>query len=320
MTYKNLKKFLYENQNNKSYIFDLMPRCIKSKIILAVGDGACNASSFLSSILNERGLSHSRYISCDELELKDRFLQNGNTIEIDNLCQNAEKLIRKSNKVIGTEELLFTLSLIVLESDYVILEISDELYESVVKKLTFIPHAILFCTPCDERNEKLIDLAPSGVAEIFALSQKENFDYISNIKSSGGTRVSYASQNKITVYKTNLFFTEIFYFSYLYRIPSIDLNNTLLASIAIDCARLLFESSRATIHKGIANAKLFGDIELYSISPNILFKLGNSNFALPQNAKYNVITSLEDFKAPTENTIFCGDRDFIEAVKNKLKK
>ena len=320
MTYKNLKKFLYENQNNKSYIFDLMPKCVKSKIILAVGDGACNTASFLSSILNERGLSHSRYISYDEIELKDRFVQNGHPVEIDNLCQNAERLIKKSNKAIGAEELLFALSLLVLESDYVIIEISDEFYESVIQELTFIPYAILFCTACDKKNEKFIDLAPEGVAEIFVLSQKENFDYISNIKNSHGTRVSYASQNKINVYKTSLFYTEIFYFSYIYRIPSIDLSNTLLASIAIDCARILFGISRATIHKGTANAKLFGDIELYSVSPNIFFKLGDSNFALPQNVKYNVTVSLENFEAPTDNTIFCGNRDFIEAVKNILKK
>lgn len=319
MTYKNLKRFLSEN-NNSELIFDLMPRGVKSKIILAVGENASNFASFLSSILKQKNISHSRFINCRNLELKDRFLKDGEPLEIDVICKYAERLIKKSGKAIGDEQLLFDISLLALQNDYVIIEISDDFYERTVDKLTFVPLSIIFCTLDDKLNNRLIDLAPVGVSEIFALSERENFDFVSQITNKNGTRVSFASQNKITVYKNSLLGTEIFYFSYLYRLPSLDQCNNLLAILAIDCARILFDISRATIHKGLSNAHLIYDLELYSLSPNILLREGKDDFVLPHGMKYDVITSMDGFVIPTTDTVYCGSADFINSIKEKIKK
>ena len=320
MTYKNLKKFLSNNQNNAKIDFDLMPHGVKSKIIFCVGTGACNTAAFLSSVLSEKSISHSRYINCDELDIKDRFLQNGRQLEIDMLCKNAEKIIKKSGKEISNKALLFTLSLLLLDDEYLIIEMDDDFYEAVVGGINFTPLAILFTSLNDENNQKLIDMAPCGVSEIFAVSKAENYDYISSVANKNGTRVSYATGNKITVSKQTLWGTDIYYFSYSYHLSSIDQRNNILAVLALDCAKVLFGISKATIYKGLSKAKLLYDFELYSICPNILLHSGDMDFILPQNMKYNIITSCEDFVFPTENTLFCGNAEFIEQVKEKLKK
>ena len=75
MTYKNLKKYLSDNINNE-IDFDLIPQGIKSKLIFAVGDGASGTAVFLSSVMNECEISHSRYIHNDGIELKYRFISS----------------------------------------------------------------------------------------------------------------------------------------------------------------------------------------------------------------------------------------------------
>lgn len=319
MTYKNLKRFLSEN-NNSELIFDLIPRGVKSKIILAVGENASNVSSFLSSILKQKGISHSRFINARKLELKNRFFNNGEPLEIDVICKYAERLIKKSGKAIGSEELLFDISLLALQNDYIIIEMTDDFYERIVDELTFVPLSIIFCTLNDKLNDRLIDLAPAGISEIFALSARENFDYVSQHANKNGTRVSFASQNKITVYKNSVLGTEIFYFSYLYRLPSLDQRNNLLAIPAIDCARILFDISRATIHKGLSNARLIYDLELHSVSPTILLYEGENDFVLPKSMKYEIKTSTDGFAIPTNDTVYCGNEDFLDSIKDKLKK
>lgn len=320
MTYKNLKKFLLSNQNNTIINFDLMPRGIKSKIIFCVGDGASNTASALSSILSERGIAHSHYVNCFSQELKNRFLKDKMPVQIDLICQNAEKIIRKSGKNISNDALLFALALRVLDDEYVIIEMSDTFYDTVSGRLSFTPLSVLFTTTNDENNRSLIEKAPRGVEEIFAISQAPDYDYVSNHKNKFGTRVSYVSQNKITVAKQGIIGTDVYYYSYLYRLPTIDQRNNLLMILAHDCARVLFGISKATIYKGLAKARLINDFEVYSVCPNVLLYIGNEEFVLPQGMRYKIIREGEDIRPPTENTVFCGSADFLSEVKRKLKK
>ena len=97
MTYKNLKKFLSNNINTETK-FDLIPKGIKSKLIFVVGDMTTNTASFLSSIMNECKIEHSRYIFDESAEIKYRFIKSGVPVPMDDICQCAEYLIKKSNK------------------------------------------------------------------------------------------------------------------------------------------------------------------------------------------------------------------------------
>lgn len=62
MTYKNPEKFLSAEKSTEN------------TAIFIVGNGAANSSCFLSSIMRESGIEGARYISAENLELKDRFL------------------------------------------------------------------------------------------------------------------------------------------------------------------------------------------------------------------------------------------------------
>ena len=59
MTYKNLKKHLSNhNFSDDKTFFDLMPKRIKSKILLCVGENATNTATFLSSIMGNVACFH----------------------------------------------------------------------------------------------------------------------------------------------------------------------------------------------------------------------------------------------------------------------
>ena len=107
MTYKNLQKFLSNNINTEIK-FDLIPKGIKSKLIFIVGDKATNTASFLSSIMRECKIDHSRYSFDKNTEIKYRFIKSDELLPMGDICKCAEHLINKSSKSINSDELLLT--------------------------------------------------------------------------------------------------------------------------------------------------------------------------------------------------------------------
>ncbi len=319
MTYKHLKKFLADNTRTENIMaFDLIPNGIRSKAIFIVGESTGNTGAFLSSIMSECNISHSRYINSEGLDLKNRFINLNSVIDINKLCESAKYTIKKCKKLISNDTLLFILSLDLLDgSEYIIIEISEMLYSDVIE--IFTPNAIIFALNDDKKAEKYIQNAPLGVAEIITLSQNENKDYISNSKNANGARISYASQNKITPFRANLLGTEFYHFNYLYHIPTIDQRAIPHAHLAIEAAAALFAPSKPLIYKGLENARPTDDFEIYSISPNVLLWKGEQNFELYHKMKYKIVTNKDEFATPTENTVFCGDTAFIAEIKEKLK-
>ena len=95
MTYKNLNKFLENNHSidNKA-IFDLVHSCAKSKIIFIVGNKAHNCASFLSSIMDELGISHARTLDAS-YELRSRFVSNKKAVDLYSIVEKAEILFKK---------------------------------------------------------------------------------------------------------------------------------------------------------------------------------------------------------------------------------
>lgn len=317
MTYKNLKKFLSNNINTETK-FDLIPKGIKSKLIFVVGDMAKNTASFLSSIMNECKIEHSRYIFDESAEIKYRFIKSGVPVPMDDICQCAEYLIKKSNKSINSDELLLICALELLYgSEYLILEMSEELYRKIIRYVA--PYALILAIDDDALTQEIIDHAPVGLEEIIALSKKDNFDYISTQKSSAGAKVTYASPNKRTIASSTVFGTDFFHYDYLYKTRALNLNNIPLAHLAIESATVLFSAARPLMRIGIYNASLTNDLELYSLSPAILLREGKDDFSLFHKMKFKTVYENDELSFPVEDTVFCGNRDFINKIKRTLK-
>lgn len=317
MTYKNLKKYLLDNINNEIG-FDLIPQGIKSKLIFAVGDGASGTAAFLSSVMNECEISHSRYIHNDGIELKYRFISSGEYISIDKLCQVAEELIKRSGKSISSDALLLSCALSMLDgADYLILEMSEQIYRQIIKHT--IPFALILAMDDDITVCELTDSAPTGINEIVALTNESNYDYISNKLNKNGARITYASPNKRTISSSTVFGTDFFHYDYLYKTRAINLCNIPLAHLAIESATALFSAPRPLIRIGISKANPINDLTLYSLSPTVLFREGNDDFLLFHNMKFKIAYESDEFAIPIENTVYCGNNDFIKEIKRKLK-
>ena len=314
MTYKHLTKFIKENIYESN--FDLTTLDVKSKIIFAIGDGASNVCAMLSSVMNACEIPHSRYINMDYLDLRDRFLRDNNSISLDETCKSAEKIKKMANSIISSNDLLFCLSLSLLDGDYILIEMSEEYYKSLIGRINFSPFAILLCSLDDKKNEELIPITPS-TTHICSLSQKENYDYI-RPADENGRRLALVSKNKYLVKSTNLLFADFYHFSYLYRLACIDSNNILLATLTIESAALLFGAPRPYIYKGLSNAVLPCDIKLVSILPIILLKIGDDNFKLPKGLFCDKITEIIPSQKPTKNTIFYGSKDYIDKIKKAM--
>lgn len=314
MTYTNLNKYLSAN-NTK--VFDFPHICAKSKAVFIIGAGASNTGAYISSIMTECNIPHSRYINSDKIDIKHRFIKNGDLVDLDNLCSKAEHLIKKHNKAIGKDELLLLLALELLDgNEYLLIEMSEELYEKAIKSI--IPYSIVFAINDDKVCDKLISCVPSGVTEIISLCQRDNHDYISTIRSSNGARVSFASPNKITYHKSDLLGTSFFHYSYQYRITAIDQNNVRLAHLAIEAVTALFSPPRPYVYKGLKKARAINDLEIYSLSPTVLLKEGDS-FSLHRKMKFKTVTENDKIEKPTENTVFCGSKEFLARVKETIK-
>lgn len=316
MTYKHLTKFIKENIYESN--FDLTALAVKSKIIFAIGDGASNVCAMLSSIMYECEISHSRYINIDYFDLRDRFLNNNDSVSLDKICKNAEKIKKMANSIISGDDLLFCLSLSLLDGEYILIEMSEEYYKSLISRINFSPFAILLCSLDDKKNEELIKITPN-TTHVCALSQKENYDYIRPIDKNG-RKTALVSKNKYLVKSTNLLFADFYHFSYLYRLPCIDSNNIFLATLAIESATLLFSTPRPYIYKGLSNAMLPCELKLISISPIILLKIGDDNFKLPKGLSCDKITEVIPSQKPTQNTIFYGNKEYIDKIKKAMEK
>ncbi len=322
MTYKHLNAFLAENeQSSCNEFFDLIPNGIKSKIILAVGKGACNTAAYLSSVMSHLNISHSKYVGAKSLDLKNRFIAEGRNADINELCNISAAIAKKTKRAVGSEELCFLLALKLLDgaSEYLIITISDAFYLKIAGRTDIPPHAVIFTTFDDALSDGQKELVHAGAKEIIMLSQKDDRSYISSEKNTAGVRTSNVSANKIVTYKTNLMGTEFYYNSQLYHIVSIDKNNVPLACLAVEAAKNLFKTTYPLIYKGLKHARAPIDLELYSLSPAVFFKTGKNDFSLPKKMKFDIVTDMDGFKKPTENTIFCGSPEFIDSVKEKLK-
>lgn len=317
MTYRFLKKFISENsQPHNKNTFDLMPLDVKSKIVFIIGEDAQNTASFLTSIMNTCEISYLHY--AENTDLNKRFIKNGVIINTDLICERAEAMIKAAKKQISNDDLFLSLALSFSDCEYTVIEMNEEYY---FKIKDYIPHyALVLALRDDKMAQMLIDNAPSALKEIISLWSEDNFDYISTKKNKNGTRITLASQNKITLSNADLLGVSFYHYSYLYRIPILDLNNVKLAHLAIEAANVLFGVPRTYIYKGLENARPAHDLVLYSLSPAILLYNGKSNFKLHHKLKFKTVTENDEFYLPTENTVFCGSKEYLEKIKEKLKK
>ncbi len=318
MTYKNLKKFLSQNDFiNNDFPFDLMPHGIKSKIILSVGDSTGNALSFLSSVMRCCDIPHQRYSCAPCLDLKNRFVFSTKT-DIDTLCDTADKILKKCKKMISNEDLLLILALYLLDNnDYLLLDVTKEQYTKAITYLS--PFAIMLAIDNDKEIKEMVSLSPSQTKYIVAQSQVDDFSFIPSQKAPNGASICYASRNKITIKSASIFGTDIFHYDYPYHIPTIDQRSISLAHLAIEASGLVFSVAKSQIAKGLKNASDIYDLTLYSIFPSVFLRLGDADFVLHHNMKYKIITKDDDIIKPTESTIFCGDEEFLTKVKKIIK-
>lgn len=314
MTYKNLVNFIKENTHKAA--FDLTFPKVKSKVIFTIGEGASNVSAMLSSVMSACEIPHSRYINIDYFKLRDRFIRHENPILIDELCKAAEKIKRKAKSNISSDDLLFTIALSLLDGEYIIIEMSEDFYKSVINRIDFEPFAILLCSLDDEKNADLIKTLPCKT-HFCALSQKENYDYIRHADENG-RKMAFVSQNKYFVKSSNLLFADFYHFSYLYRLHTIDQSNIILAILVIESAALLLGAPRAYIYKGLSSAILPDDLNLNSLEPIVLLRIGDDNFNLPKGLICEKITDIIPSHRPSSNTVFYGNIEYIIQVKKAM--
>ena len=319
MTYKKLKKYILENQStSEDQFFDFLPKNIKTKIILTVGDKTSNASAFFSSIMRAYNIPHSRYSTAEHIELKNRFLRSLSPINIDELITSAERIVKRSQKMISSENLLFLLAINLLcNNEYLLVDVSVDLYKHLIDKIN--PYAIILAVDNDDKAEEIIASAPADTKYIISLCQRDDYSYRPTVTAPCGAIVSYASKNKITVKSADIMGTDFFHYDYLYHIPTIDQKNIPLAHLAIESASLIFAAIRPKIYEGLNTARDLYDLELYSLSPAVYLRNGNDDFLLHHRMKFNIITDNADFTPPTQNTVFCGNVDYIDKIKKCLE-
>lgn len=66
ITYRSLKSFVNKNtQSHNNKIFDLIPTCIKSKILFIVGADRSNTAAYLSSVMSSCEIKHFHFKNDD---------------------------------------------------------------------------------------------------------------------------------------------------------------------------------------------------------------------------------------------------------------
>ncbi len=296
-------------------VFDLMPKCVKSKIIYAVGKGATNTCAFLSSIMSECSIPHSRAIGTHHLEPKDRFLRRGWPVSIKKLTVCADRFSKQA-EMLSSEELCFLMALELLDTNngFLMIEMTRELYDKVALKLPIHPYAVIFC---DTNGEIRV---PSGTEEVIALTNEADHDYISPKTTENGAHLSLVSPNKIEISSSSLLKTSFYYNSEPYVTGAVDKKNIRLASLAIESARTILSAPGLHIARGIKKALPELDAVLLSVSPTVILKLGSPDIELPRTRTYSIITE-NDGPIPesiSEDAVFCGSADFLESVKKNI--
>lgn len=323
MLYKNLKKYLDENTGTDDHAaLGLIPKKIGSKLIFLVGDRAANTSAFLSSIMMRRGIPHTRYINSDIIECKDRYLQNGKQIYIGEICHEYQYVAKKTKRSISGDWMSFIIALRALKrkEEYMLLDLTNDIYESLIKNSSLVPFAVIFCNSSDENNEKLISITPSGVSEMISLSQRDNYDYISNTKNPNGVHLSYSSPNKFIIFHGDTYHTEFFRYDELYTIPSVDTSNIQLACLAIEAASVIFHIPYPYIYQGLERSKPIYGVKCYHSEPCVFFKIGDGEYKLHPHIKPKVVYE-KDFNGerPKFPTLYIGSNDFYDKIKKLLK-
>jgi len=321
MTYKHLKSFI--ESNNTAFtgkIFDLIPKGIKSKIIFAVGNRANESADYLSSVMNGMGIAHSRYIDTASIELKDRFIKNGEYFTIPDLTTLADGIIKSCGKEISSAELctLLALNLLANGNEYLILEMSDSFYTDLMAKRLKATHAVLLTTFDDSVTVSEAKQIRKPCKHIFAISQKEDYDYISSKTNKNGVKISYVSENKAVLFRSDILGTEFFYNGQEYKISSFDLNNILPASIAVECARAILCCTYPQAYNGLKNTHLSRDIALHSVCPTVLLS-ERADFKLDKGLKFKTVTEADGIILPTEDTLYIGSFEYLEKIKNAVK-
>lgn len=291
MTYKHLKQFIENNiavfPTSKASKFKIN---FNTKIIFIVGEDASNVASFLSSVMSAKGIEHARYINSDRVELKDRFLQNGVSVDTKDITISAGLLLRRTQKLISNDELLCGVALEILKGEYLLIEVSYQCCKDILENTKIVPHTLILTSIEDEKNEELIDLSPEGAGEIISATSKENPDYISTARNKNGTRISYASPNKISAPLSKLLEgTRFFYFSDMFYIQSLNLCNVRLAALTIEVARISLSLTNHKIRAGLKNASLIYDLKLNSLDPITFINVGNKEYELHHQIKHYTI-------------------------------
>ena len=196
--------------------------------------------------MSECGVSHSHYSNAKSTELNKRFLQNGTHISQDMLCEKAESILNKCKRNLSNDDLFLCIALSNENTQYSIIELTIEYYNEI--RNIIHPFALLISS---YDNNALIENAPCGTKEIFALSSDENFDYVSNQNHTNGARITLVTPNKISIANCDLFGTSFYHYDYIYRILDLDLNNIPFAHLAIEIATILLDAPRASIYHGL---------------------------------------------------------------------
>ena len=145
-------------------------------------------------------------------------------------------------------------------------------------------------------------------------------DYISNRKNIYGASITYASKCKITKHYSSILGTFFYFYDYLYFIQSIDENKIYSAHLAIEASLLLFGATKAQIYKGLNNASLINDLKLIAICPAVFVYEGDkADFSLYHGLKIKIVTNENEISKPSEDTIFCGNSEFLDKVKQVIK-
>ncbi len=201
-----------------------------------------------------------------------------------------------------------------------LLDVTNDIYEVLIKNSSLKPFSVIFCNSSDEDNEKLISITPSGVGKIVSLSQRDNYDYISSAKNPSGVHLSYSSPNKFIVFHGDTYHTEFFRYDELYTIPSVDTSNIELACLAIEAANVIFHISYPYIYQGLERSNPIYGVKCHHSEPCVFFKIGSGEYKLHPHIKPEIVYE-KDFRGerPKCPTLYIGSNAFYDEVKKILK-
>lgn len=269
------------------------------------------------------GIDHTEYSALKGEGYIFRLTENGeHTVDVGELCSEFRYISKRTKRSISGElmGLIVAMRLLCGRAKYMIADISEDLFEDIMKNTSLIPCAVILCGDNSDKNELLASLVPKGTQEIVLLTDSINCDYVSSVKNPNGVRISYSSPNKHQVFKGNLSRTEFFYFSELMSISTMDLNNVPLACLAIEAARALFSLPLYTVRNGLRYAAIPQDVVPYSVSPLVFLKTGDREPKFAKGISPRIVREDNfDGAFPDSLTVYVGSAEFIEEIKAFLR-